>query len=65
MQPVILVDAGSGDRATQSDSLVVISINGVPVGEQIKNGTRLGNLTFDDGCSVQGVPYKRYNGTIE
>lgn len=65
LQPVVLVDAGAGNRATRSDGVVVISMNGAPVIEGLKNGTRIGNLTFDDSCTVQGAPYKRYIGAIE
>ena len=65
LQQVVLVDGGSGNRATRSEGVVVISMNGAPVGEGLKNGTRMGNLTFDGNCSVGGVPYNRYSGTVE
>lgn len=65
LQPVVMVDAGSGSRATRSEGVVTISINGSPATEGLKNGTRIGNLTGPDECTIHGAPYHRYNGIIE
>ena len=65
LQPVVLVDAGSGGRATRSDSVVALYVNGAPVTEGLANGTRIGGLRFPTHCTVGGAPYIRYSGTIE
>jgi hypothetical protein len=68
MQPVMLVDAGSGTRATRSQGLVTLYVNGIWTTELvtgIKNGTRIGNLSGPEDCFVNGAPYYRYTGIIE
>ena len=68
MQPVMLVDAGSGSRATRSQGMVTLYINGsftAEIANGVRNGTRIGNLTGPEDCEIDGLPYYRYTGIIE
>jgi hypothetical protein len=65
LQSVMLVDAGSGSRATRQQGLITISINGAAKVDTVKNGTRIGNLTTPTACNISGALYWKYSGTIE
>lgn len=67
LQSVMLVDAGSGTRATRSQGIITLSINGVAKLDAVKNGTRIWNLSAPTACAIGGgaALYWKYSGTIE
>jgi hypothetical protein len=59
VQHYTIIDA-TGKRSARSGGIIAVTI-----GNPIRPGTRLGQLTFDTQCSINGVEYVKYQGTVE
>ena len=60
VQSAMIVDPGSGTRATRTNFIIAAS-QAVPA----PNGTRIGNLLGPDPCGIGNDAYDRYTGTVE
>lgn len=58
VQNYTIIDA-TGSRSPRNGGIIPVTT------EPVRPGTRLGALTFDTQCSINGVEYVRYQGTVE
>ncbi len=60
VQSAVYVDPGSGNRATRTARMIVLSQT-----DPVRNGTRIGNLVQSIQCAIGDDNYDRFFGIVE
>ncbi len=59
VQTAVIIDPGAGQRAARIAGIIPTQATEIP------NGTRLGTLTANGPCVIDGVNYVKYRGTVQ